>query len=134
MKEIANPKVRPLLEFYKDAGKYLANANQGKQWLHDLDGAFTTPMIRQDGQDFYIYEPTLLIDQSLCMPMHWFKQLQRFVAKVWHMIPHKNRGWVVLKYESSNIQAADMLASFLYLLKIYQQRNIPDTWRILGEL
>ena len=55
MKEIANPKVRPLLEFYpEDAGKYLANANQGKQWLHDLDAAFTTPMIRQDGQDFNI--------------------------------------------------------------------------------
>ena len=63
MQEMANPKVRPLLEFYpEDTGKYLANANQGSQWLREMNADFTTPMICQDDQDFYIYEPTLLID------------------------------------------------------------------------
>ena len=125
--------MRPLLKFYpEDAGKYLANANQGRRWLHDLDAKFTTPMIRQNEQDFYIYEPTLLIDQSLCIPIRWYKQLDRFVAKVWRMLLRNNDGWIVMKYEIFDIQATDMMASFPYLLESFQQRNMLDPRKILG--
>ena len=68
----------------------------------------------------------------VCIPIHWFKRLDRFVAKVWRMSLREG-GWVILKYQSFDIQASAILVSFPYLLKSYKQHKMFDPRIILGK-
>ena len=71
--EMANPLVQPNLHFYpEDSGDHLSNAYQGRRWLYQLDPALLTPMIRQGGHDFYTFEPCLLSNKSVCIPIRFF--------------------------------------------------------------
>ena len=135
---MANPQVWPHLEFFpEDAGRYLANANQAERWLKDMDANLTTLMICLLDQDFYIYEPVILIDLSYCMPIRWFKRSDRLLACVWHMLPKQTanvNGWLVLEYECFDVEASSLLASYPYFAKSFHQCGVPDPQRILGML
>ena len=78
---MCNPKVRPFILFYpEDTGLNLAEARQDSRWLHELRPEETTPMVRIRGNDYYIYEPTMLNDLSFCIPMRWFTRNGIFYA------------------------------------------------------
>ena len=62
---MANPRVRPHLHVYpEDSGQKLSEARQAAKWLHKLPSEDTTPMIRLQNIDYYIFEPALLINGS----------------------------------------------------------------------
>ncbi|KAF9808715.1 hypothetical protein IEO21_07777 [Rhodonia placenta] len=62
--EMANPRVRPHLHFYpEDRGERpLAEARQAARWLHEMPNELLTPMARVRNQDYYIYEPAMLVN------------------------------------------------------------------------
>ena len=134
---MANPKVRPHLVFFpEDSGDNLLSAHQGRRWLSDLDPALTSPMIRQSGQDFYIFEPAVLFDQTYCIPIRWFRRGKEYFAMAWriHPVQHQSGlGWVVHEYEEFEIAACVLTVSFTYFIASFQRRGVPDPRIMLGE-
>ena len=133
---MANPHVRPHLEFLPvDAGGYMSDAIHGSRWLKEFDPELLTPMVRHGGQDYFIFEPTVISDQSICMPFRWFKRSDQVFARAWKMQAvsyGENIGWVVLKSNEFEISKEDLVSSFPYLVHTSYHRNIPDPRKILG--
>ena len=127
---MANPNVRPHLEFFPiDAGGLLSDAVHGKRWLHDMDPELLTPMIRHAGQDYYIFEPTLIVNETVCMPFRWFKRLTQLHAFAWIMLPIREGaepGWKVLKNSVLEISKEDLVSSFPFLTTTCHYRGLPD--------
>ncbi|KZV80099.1 hypothetical protein EXIGLDRAFT_630831, partial [Exidia glandulosa HHB12029] len=71
--EAANPRIAPHLEYLPiDNAKKVGNAAEANKWLREVDPELATPMIRRfEAQDFYVFEPTLLTDRTVCMPIRW---------------------------------------------------------------
>ena len=133
---MANPKVHPYMEFLPvDAGDDLTCAHQGQRWLHDLDADLTTPMIRQMGHDFYIFEPSILSDQSFCIPIRWFRRGQTLMAKAWRIHPVQQLtgvGWVVHQHEEFETSICNITVSLLFFIATFHKRGVPDPRLILG--
>ena len=92
-------------------------------------------MIRQMGQDFYIFEPAVLSDQSFCMPIRWFKRGQKLMAKAWRIHPVQQPTgfrWVVYKYEEFEVSACNSTVCLLYFIASFHQRGVLDPCVILG--
>lgn len=127
--------MRPHLEFYpEDAGRSLAGSNQAHRWLFDSN--IVTPMIRQNGQDFYVFEPALLSDQSLCLPIRWFKRFGDIYAKACRIreeYHQKSLGWVFLEYDQFEVPASHFVGSFPYLVSSFEQRHFTDPRLVHGE-
>ncbi|EAU90230.2 hypothetical protein CC1G_05768 [Coprinopsis cinerea okayama7 len=84
--EMANPLVRPHLQFYpEDCGKRVSEAVHGARWLHELSHEDSTPMIRRGTTDYFIHEPAMIVDGSCCIPFRWFRRKGKFVAQAWRM-------------------------------------------------
>ena len=98
---MANPEVCPYLKFYLEySGGVVSNAYQAKHWLKDMDPDLLMPVIRQDNQVYFVFGPSTLVDQSVCMPVEWFICLGRMHAHAWQMLPSTrgcNSGWIVTK-------------------------------------
>src|SRR6266446_4172743 len=81
---MANPEVRPNLHFYpEDSGAKLSEARQAERWLKEMPPDELTPMIRIGEDDYYIYEPAMLIDGSCCIPTRWIVREGDFYCKAW---------------------------------------------------
>lgn len=60
---MANPKVRPHLRFYpEDTGNSVSEYYQAQHWRELDDPIKLTPMARINNQDFFLYEPCILVD------------------------------------------------------------------------
>ena len=133
---MANPRVRPYLEVLpEDATGYVANAYQAARWLHELDPELSTPMIRQNGQDYFIFEPAIYKSNICCIPYRWFKREGAICAKVWPVSVSSIegiQGLIVRDKESYEIQASHLNASFPYYTQSFVQRNMPDPRIIHG--
>ena len=133
---MANPLVRPHLEFYPvDDGGYMTDAIHGRQWLYNMDAGFLSPMIRHNEQDYFVFEPTALTDQSICMPFRWFRKSDVFFAQAWKMEAVYNSekpGWIVMKNLVVEIQASQLKCSFPYLVHTSYHCGLPDPRSILG--
>ncbi|KAI0639400.1 hypothetical protein C8Q77DRAFT_1223885, partial [Trametes polyzona] len=132
--EMANPRVRPRLRFLpEDAGKKLSEAWQGARWRDELDPNLAGPMVRVHGVDYYVYEPAMLRDGSLCMPYRWFTRGPRTLAKAWGLSMTSDRsGWVVCKHVEFEVDCSDLLSSTPTLLHTAQYYNIPSPSKIIG--
>ncbi|KAI5982275.1 hypothetical protein F5J12DRAFT_908289 [Pisolithus orientalis] len=53
----------------ENSGGQLNEAYQARRWLKEMDPTQLTPMIRLHGQDFFIFEPALLSNGQVCMPI-----------------------------------------------------------------
>ncbi|KAJ6479861.1 hypothetical protein C8R45DRAFT_933648 [Mycena sanguinolenta] len=60
---------------------------QASCWLNELDSDLTIPMFRKQKQDFYINEPTLLLNGTICIPIRWFKCRDKTFARAWEIHP-----------------------------------------------
>ncbi|KAF4615110.1 hypothetical protein D9613_003453 [Agrocybe pediades] len=142
--EMCNPKVRSVLHFYpEDAGERLAEARQGSRWLHDLPLDEATPMIRLH-DDFYIFEPTMLRDGSVCVPIRWFTRQDPtsgkdiFYCRAWMLeprfanFPDAQSGWVVRQDRVVEVSQSNLLKSFPALVRDFSRFQIPDPRSILG--
>ncbi|KAF4609714.1 hypothetical protein D9613_011993 [Agrocybe pediades] len=142
--EMCNPKVRNVLHFYpEDAGERLAEARQGSRWLQDLPLDEATPMVRLH-DDFYIFEPTMLRDGSVCVPIRWFTRQDPtsgkdiFYCRAWMLeprfanLPDAQSGWVVCQDRVVEVSQSNLLKSFPALVRDFSRFQIPDPRSILG--
>lgn len=133
--EMSNPKVRPYLHFIpEDAGDHLSEAWQAKRWLDELDPSLTTPMARKNDQDFFIYEPCVLKDGTVCMPYRWIMRGGETVARVWAMTPDSVRqGWIVQEHVTRDVPLSEFNLSLPHFSQSYLFRTgIPSPHVILG--
>lgn len=137
---MSNPKVRPHLHFYpEDCGTRLEETRQASKWLNELSPDEATPMIRLRKEDYYVYEPTLLTDGTVCVPFRWFTRHGKFYGKAWAIKPIRHEdptedGWVVYKNEQVEIPEGMLLKSFPHLCQDHQRYNVPHPSRILGNM
>ena len=135
--EMANPRVRPHLHFLpEDAGLRLAEAWQGHRWLHELDSELTTPMVRSEGQDYYIFEPALLRDGRACVPHRWFIREDHIWARAWTMTTtgtgSGHRQWVILEHSEVEIPIASFSMAFPRFQRSFSRLKVPSPQSILG--
>ncbi|KAJ3866522.1 hypothetical protein EV359DRAFT_71791 [Lentinula novae-zelandiae] len=71
--EMCNPQVRDKLSFYPEdcAAKNVSEARQFSRWLNEVPDDEIGPMARIGGQDYYIFEPTMLCSEQVCIPHRW---------------------------------------------------------------
>ncbi|KAF9494386.1 hypothetical protein BDN71DRAFT_1563932 [Pleurotus eryngii] len=114
--EMANPRVRPHLAFYpEDAGQRLSEARQAARWLHEAPGDQLTPMARIGSKDFYVYEPAMLTDGSICMPSRWFLRGGTLFAKCWSLLPidlEHGGSWRVVMRNDFEVSERQFLKNF----------------------
>ena len=136
---MANPRVRPFLHFFPEdtgPGGCVSDAYQAHRWLHGMDPELLTPAVKRDNQDYFIFEPTILADQSVCMPFQWFECSGIMHAHVWCMLlatQDNCAGWLVLKYDCFKVAISDLAASFPYFARSFQLCKVPDPTIIFGK-
>ncbi|KAK7043938.1 hypothetical protein VNI00_008104 [Paramarasmius palmivorus] len=126
---MSNPRMRTHLSTYpKDSGpNKLSQANEGARWTEEIPDEEMGPMVRivrgQTFRDYYIFEPAMLRDGSVCMPHRWFVQedkrsarKERYMGKCWKMEPvtreHGRRAWRVVKGEEIEVEEDQFLKPF----------------------
>lgn len=136
-KDIANPIVRRDLQFYpENAGSQLREASQGGQWLNDTDAQYLTPMHRIGHRDFYIFEPALLTNQTVCMPHRWYRQDGEMKCYAWcmcvHVAPDGQKGWQIDTWDSITISESMFELCGVDLQTVHLGSDIPPFKNILG--
>jgi hypothetical protein len=136
---MANPNTRKNLHFFPENTKpSLSQAWQASRWLDELDSDLTTPMVRANNQDFYINEPTLLLNGTVCMPLRWFKRGNKILAQAWKMRPasstNSSAGWIVEGNHKIEVHESDLLVSFPLLVTTHLSRQKADPRIIRGML
>ncbi|KAI0751777.1 hypothetical protein C8Q80DRAFT_1099078 [Daedaleopsis nitida] len=139
--EVANPRVRPFLHFYPEdtGGRVLGEARQGAQWLKEAPNETLTPMLRYGSHDYYVHEPVMLHDGSVCMPVRWFSRVmlngeQSWYAKGWRMevvTVDSRRGWRVIQDNEFEIRADMILKGFEELKQDASHYRLPEPSCIL---
>ena len=134
--EVCNPQVRPHLHFYpEDTGKKLGEGRQVERWLKKLRPEETTPMVCIHRDDYYIYEPALLKDLSMCILECWFTQDGTFFARAWKMeirVIEGQLGWVVRKDIELEVSEHQFAKGFVMLEKEFEQYQLPHPSLIHG--
>jgi hypothetical protein len=74
--EVGNPLVTRAMDYYpEDArGKNIFKLSQSKKWLEDMDPDSRAPMIRTKNGDFYLFEPVQLSNDSVVIPIFFYKR------------------------------------------------------------
>ncbi len=136
---MANPEVRQLLEFYpEDAGEHLSEARQASRWLNEAPDDQLTPMFRtRRGDDYFIHEPAMLRDGTVCMPYRWFRRGRKHYARCWRMqtcVGEHHSAWRVVKVTGYEVSEDDLLKNF-HELCIDAERvyNLPHPSAIAGK-
>ncbi|KAJ7020784.1 hypothetical protein C8F04DRAFT_1213983 [Mycena alexandri] len=135
--EMANPTTRQNLHFLpEDSRPSLSQAWQASRWLDELEADLTTPMVRVNTQDFYINEPTILSNGTVCMPIRWFKRGDKIFARAWKMrqtsAVDPNEGWIVEADHEFEVKQSDLLVSFPLFSQTYLDRKASDPTVIYG--
>ena len=135
---MANPEVRPNLHFYpEDSGATLSEAWQARRWLKEMPPDELTPMIRIGEDDYYIYEPAMLMDGSCCIPIWWFIRDGIFFCKAWVLLPISPEGdcpgWQVREDIEVEVSQNDLLKDFPTLTHDHQLYGVPHPSRIIGK-
>ena len=139
---MANPCVRPYLHFYPEdtRGAHLAEARQGARWLREVHNEALTPMLRVGNQDFYIHEPAMLTDGSICMPVRWFNRVEgearEWYAWCWEMesvTVDEVQGWCVRHRTGFEVPAKSLLKAFPELEADAPLYGLPLPSRIVGK-
>ena len=85
------------------------------------------------GQNFFLYEPTLLFDGRVCVPTRWFLRGKKTCAKVWFMSPTSSQtGWLVDMDNVCEIDTSEMNLSFPELKNTFKFHRLPDPCMIKG--
>ncbi|KZT19673.1 hypothetical protein NEOLEDRAFT_1158985 [Neolentinus lepideus HHB14362 ss-1] len=142
--ELANPLVRPHLEFYpEDSGIRLQEARQAARWREEVDALVACPMVcNDDGRDFFIEESCMANIDNLgtvapVMPVRWFKHEGKIWAKVHMMRLTPEHDFLVIDGRKGSSLDLPMSAFFLSVLElkdadISRRYNLPHPNRIAG--
>ncbi|KZS87843.1 hypothetical protein SISNIDRAFT_386046, partial [Sistotremastrum niveocremeum HHB9708] len=138
--EMSNPLVRPFLHFFpEETRKQVSEAWHGQKWRKDMQPDLLTPMIRVRGQDYFIFEPTLLTGNRYCMPIKWYRTegSNEFWCKAYSMVVEQLRpgevAWSILEDHTLVFSETELLANAPLLLRNEPGRGIPKVDRIWGE-
>ena len=136
MQEMANPLVRPHLAFYpEDAGKSVNGYSQSAHWREEADPHLLTPMAVIGNQHYYVFEPCLLHDYRVCVPVRWFIRQRKLFAKAWtvrSVSQNDARGWIVEEYNEIEVSQDEFLVSFGSWNGSRPARNLPHASQIFG--
>ena len=96
-------------------------------------------MVRQNGQDFYVFEPAMLANHILCIPHRWYTRSGVMRGRAWRMIETQNfycNGWLISDSDSEDLDIAvtDLVTSFPYLVSTFHVRGLLDPRNIIGEV
>ncbi|THH18949.1 hypothetical protein EUX98_g8870 [Antrodiella citrinella] len=142
--EMANPRVRPHLQFYpEDNGKSVNEYWQASHWLEEADPTKLTPLAIVNDQHFFVFEPCLLRDGRTCMPVRWFKRCEIrsgkkvdiLYAKAWLLgaaVSDTCSGWIVDEFDSIEVSQDDLLISFGVWQSSGSTQGLPPATSILG--
>ena len=92
-------------------------------------------MVRIRGDDYYIYEPSLLKDLSMCIPERWFTRDGTFFARAWKMekrVIEGQSGWVVRKDIELEVSEHQFAKGFATLEKEFEHYQLPHPSLIHG--
>ena len=135
---MANPRVRAHLKFYpEDSGKCVNEYWQAKHWNEELDPNKTTPMVVIDKQHFFINEPCLLKNGSVCMPIRWFHRGKKLFAKTWSMhslSQELDSGWIVEEFNIIEVPQDQFLISFSSWSSSRSTEGMPSPSSIFGRV
>ena len=133
---MANPEVRPNLHFYpEDSGMKLSEARQAERWLKEMPPDELTPMIRIGEDDYYIYEPAMLVSGSFCIPTRWIMREGCFYCKAWSLniiSSPDSEGWQVREDREVEVSQNDLIKNFPTLAHDHQLYGVPHPSRIIG--
>lgn len=133
---MANPKVRPNLSFYpEDSGKRVSEARQAERWLHEAPAEQLTPMARLGMKDFFIHEPAMTVNGTICMPVRWFTRQKKIHAKCWEMHPVHSEltsSWRVVVRNDYIISQDDLLKNWPELQSDRHLYSLPSFDLIAG--
>ncbi|PLW43951.1 hypothetical protein PCASD_06497 [Puccinia coronata f. sp. avenae] len=81
--ELSNPYVNPHLDFYPEEthGFNVYKSSQSKKWLKDLPHDLRVQMIEQNNKHYYIFEPTLLRNGHIVIPVFFYHNGPNLMAK-----------------------------------------------------
>ncbi|KAL1658102.1 hypothetical protein GGF50DRAFT_67939 [Schizophyllum commune] len=136
--EVANPRVRRHLHFLPEKvhGR-VSEAWQASRWLDELDPDFLTQNIRKRDdptQEFFIYEPALLRNGSVVMPVRWYIDNNTIYAKGWNMSPDPlKRGWIVEEHSEVVFSEHDLDLSLPLFAERHGIYRMPSPRVIVGE-
>ena len=135
---MANPRVRPHLSFYpEDAGKSVNGYSQSAHWREEADPLLLTPMATIGNQQYYVFEPCLLQNHRVCVPVRWFVRQSKLFAKAWTVrsVSHNNaRGWIVEEYNEIEVSQDQFLVSFGSWNGSRLAMNLPHPSQIFGAI
>lgn len=133
---MSNPKVQPYLHFYsKDADTFLKHTYQASCWLHEMDPDLLMPVVQQGQQQFFVFEPSILVTGTVAMPVHWFICDGKMFVQAWllqHQCWEGKNGWVVYEFEEFKTKATSFIVSFPFFCDSYRYWNIPNPCHIIG--
>ena len=135
--EMANPNVRPHLSFFpEDTGKSVNEYSQAAHWRHEADPELLTPMVLIQNQQFFVFEPSLLRDHRVCMPVRWFIRDKKIFAQAWMMQAisrEDGSGWIIEEYHQIEVSQDDFLVSFEAWDVSQSTSDLPHASCIFGE-
>ncbi|KAJ3978017.1 hypothetical protein EV361DRAFT_189574 [Lentinula raphanica] len=121
--EMGNPLIRKHLHHYpEDSGKHLEHAWQAEAWRNQ-DVTMATPMIRKDGQDFYVFEIARLTSGQLIMPFRWITRGHNGIPSC------EEQDLYALAW---TIPTSSLLSSLPHILETFAIDGISDPRNIQG--
>ncbi|KAJ6508136.1 hypothetical protein C8R45DRAFT_1167703 [Mycena sanguinolenta] len=126
--EFANPLVRPFIRtLSEDSGELLREACQAGKWRTDVSPNLSGPMVRHDGQDFYVNEPALAYigpeggaDCAAALPSRWFTRDGVIWAKVQRLRSHPDPEKDCLLIDSRSSECEELpLSRFFASLRAF---------------
>ncbi|KAF9470696.1 hypothetical protein BDN70DRAFT_821012 [Pholiota conissans] len=135
--EMCNPKIRPNLYFYpEDTGLHLSQTRQAERRLKEIRSEDTTPMIRIHHSDYYIFEPAMLADRTVCIPHRWFTRSGHYYAMAWMLEARLGEGnipgWVVRQDRELEVDESRFLKNFPQLSNDFKLYDVPSPTNIIG--
>ncbi|PPQ76395.1 hypothetical protein CVT26_015365 [Gymnopilus dilepis] len=118
----------------EDSGPVLAEARQADRWLNEIRSEDTTPMIRIHKDDYYIFEPTMLVNGSFCVPHRWFKRRDILYAKAWglEVVSTTDKvGWRVRQDQEIEVSERQQLKNMPTLARDHEMYQLPHPSQIL---
>ncbi|KAJ3844447.1 hypothetical protein F5878DRAFT_655866 [Lentinula raphanica] len=140
--EMGNPLIRKHLHHYpEDSGKHLEHAWQAEAWRNQ-DVTMATPMIRKDGQDFYVFEIARLTSGQLIMPFRWITrghngipscEEQDLYALAWTVESDiAAKSYRINQNHIIQIPTSSLLSSLPHILETFAIDGISDPRNIQG--
>ena len=81
---------------------------QAAHWCTEVAPSQSTPMAVIGGQHYYIYEPCLLHDGRVCVPVRWFMRKGQLFGVAW-VLRVVAEQWIAEEYNAIEVSHCNLL-------------------------